>query len=209
VPRSGLADFALAMQGLGSAPVTLFGSHEQKQALLPGVAAGTTVAAFALSEPDVGSDVAAMSCTATRLPGGGWRLDGSKTWISNAGIADSYVIFARSGEAPGAKGISAFIVDARTPGLDASERIDVIAPHPLGTLRLADCRVADDRLLGEAGAGLQDRDGHAGQLSHHGRCGGIGLCAARARRGLAAIDAAQDVRPHAGRLPAHARSSAR
>ncbi len=152
---SGLADFALAMQGLGSAPVTLFGNHEQKLALLPGVAEGRTVAAFALSEPDAGSDVAAMSSTATRLAGGGWRLDGVKTWISNAGIADSYVIFARSGEAPGAKGLSAFIVDARTPGLDASERIDVIAPHPLGTLRLNDCRVADDRLLGEPGQGFR------------------------------------------------------
>ena len=152
---SGLADFALAMQGLGSAPVTLFGNHAQKLALLPGVAEGRTVAAFALSEPDAGSDVAAMTSTATRLSGGGWRLDGVKTWISNAGIADSYVIFARSGEAPGAKGISAFIVDARTPGLDASERIDVIAPHPLGTLRLSDCRVAAERLLGEPGQGFK------------------------------------------------------
>jgi acyl-CoA dehydrogenase len=151
---SGLADFALATQGLGSAPVSLFGTHEQKLALLPGVAEGRMVAAFALSEPDAGSDVAAMSATATRVAGG-WRLDGVKTWISNAGLADNYVIFARSGEAPGTRGISAFIVDARTPGLDASERIDVIAPHPLGTLRLSDCRVADDRLLGEAGQGFK------------------------------------------------------
>ena len=151
---SGLADFALAMQGLGSAPVTLFGSHEQKLALLPGVAAGRTIAAFALSEPDAGSDVAAVATTATRVPGG-WRLDGTKTWISNAGLADSYVIFARSGEGPGTKGLSAFIVDAATPGLDASERIDVIAPHPLGTLRLDDCRVGDDRLLGEPGQGFK------------------------------------------------------
>jgi acyl-CoA dehydrogenase len=151
---SGLADFALAMQGLGSAPVTLFGNHAQKLALLPGIAAGTTIGAFALSEPDAGSDVAAISTTAQRVEGG-WRLDGVKTWISNAGIADSYVIFTRSGEAPGTKGLSAFIVDARTPGLDASERIDVIAPHPLGTLRLTDCRVADDRLLGEPGQGFK------------------------------------------------------
>ena len=151
---SGLADFALAMQGLGSVPVTLFGSEAQKRALLPGVAAGTTVAAFALSEPDAGSDAAAMTTTATRVPGG-WRLDGVKTWISNAGIADSYVVFARSGEAPGAKGISAFIVDGATPGLDASERIDVIAPHPLGTVHLTDCRVGDDRLLGQAGQGFR------------------------------------------------------
>ncbi len=152
---SGLADFALAMQGLGSAPVTLFGSPAQQQRLLPGVAEGRIVTAFALSEPDAGSDVAAMSTTATRLPGGGWRLDGSKTWISNAGLADHYVVFARSGEGPGARGISAFMVDARTPGLDASERIPVIAPHPLGTVRLADCRVGDDALLGEPGQGFR------------------------------------------------------
>ena len=110
---SGLADFALAMQGLGSAPVTLFGTHAQKLALLPGVAEGRTVTAFALSEPDAGSDVAAISTTAARVQGG-WRLDGVKTWISNAGLADSYVVFARSGEAPGSRGLSAFIVDART-----------------------------------------------------------------------------------------------
>jgi len=152
---SGLADFALAMQGLGSAPVTLFGSAAQKAALLPGVAAGSTITAFALSEPDAGSDVAAMSATAQRLPGGGWRLDGVKTWISNAGIADHYVIFARSGEAPGARGISAFMVDARTPGLDASEGIPVIAPHPLGLVKLNDCRVGDAALLGEPGQGFK------------------------------------------------------
>jgi acyl-CoA dehydrogenase len=151
---AGLADFAFAMQGLGSAPVSLFGTDAQKRALLPGVAAGTTIAAFALSEPDAGSDVAAMSATAVR-EGDGWRLDGVKTWISNAGIADSYVIFARSGEAPGAKGLSAFIVPAGTPGLDASERIPVIAPHPLGTLRLTNCRLRGDALLGEPGQGFR------------------------------------------------------
>jgi len=151
---AGLADFAFAMQGLGSAPVSLFGTDTQKRALLPGVAAGTTIAAFALSEPDAGSDVAAMSATAVR-DGDGWRLDGVKTWISNAGIADSYVIFARSGEAPGAKGLSAFIVPAGTPGLDASERIPVIAPHPLGTLRLTNCRLPGDALLGEPGQGFR------------------------------------------------------
>jgi acyl-CoA dehydrogenase len=150
----GLADFAFAMQGLGSAPVSLFGTDTQKRALLPGVAAGTTIAAFALSEPDAGSDVAAMSATAVRERDG-WRLDGVKTWISNAGIADSYVIFARSGEAPGAKGLSAFIVPAGTPGLDASERIPVIAPHPLGTLRLTNCRLPGDALLGEPGQGFR------------------------------------------------------
>jgi len=151
---SGLADFALAMQGLGSAPVSLFGTEEQKRAILPGVCAGTALAAFALSEPEAGSDVAAMSTTAVR-EGNGWRLDGVKTWISNAGIASFYVIFARSGEAPGAKGLSAFIVDADMPGLDASERIDVIAPHPLGTLRLSNCRVPAERLLGKPGEGFR------------------------------------------------------
>ncbi|MCK6434022.1 MAG: acyl-CoA dehydrogenase family protein [Aquabacterium sp.] len=150
---SGLADFALAMQGLGSVPVSLFGNAQQQQALLPGVASGELIAAFALSEPDAGSDVAAMSATARR-DGDEWVLDGTKTWISNAGLADRYVIFARSGEAPGAKGISAFLVDAGTPGLDASERIPVIAPHPLGTLRLNGCRVGADRLIGAPGQGF-------------------------------------------------------
>ena len=150
---SGLADFALAMQGLGSVPVSLFGNEQQKQALLPGVASGELIAAFALSEPDAGSDAAAMTATARR-DGDGWVLDGVKTWISNGGLADRYVVFARSGEAPGAKGISAFLVDAGTPGLDASERIPVISPHPLGTLRLSNCRVGGDRLLGSAGQGF-------------------------------------------------------
>jgi acyl-CoA dehydrogenase len=151
---SGLADFAFAMQGLGSAPVSLFGTDAQKRALLPGVAAGETITAFALSEPDAGSDAAAMSTTAVR-EGDSWRLNGTKTWISNAGIAHSYVIFARTGEAPGAKGLSAFVVGAGTPGRDASERISVIAPHPLGTLRLTDCRVRGDALLGESGQGFR------------------------------------------------------
>ena len=151
---SGLADFAFAMQGLGSAPITLAGNEDQKRAFLPRVATGTIITAFALSEPDAGSDVGAITTTATR-DGDGWRLDGVKTWISNAGLADSYVVFARTGEAPGTKGLSAFIVDADTPGLDASERIDVIAPHPLGTLRFTGCRVPGDRLLGAAGEGFK------------------------------------------------------
>lgn len=150
---SGLADFALAMQGLGSAPVSLFGNAAQKQALLPGVCTGELIAAFALSEPDAGSDVAALSTTARR-DGDGWVLDGVKTWISNGGIAHRYVIFARTGDAPGAKGISAFLVDADTPGLDASERIPVIAPHPLATLCLKNCRVGGDRLIGAEGQGF-------------------------------------------------------
>lgn len=151
---SGLADFALAMQGLGSVPISLYGSDEQKRAYLPRVAEGAAVAAFALSEPEAGSDVAAVAATAAR-DSNGWRLDGMKTWISNGGLADYYVVFARSGEAPGAKGLSAFIVDADTPGLDTSGRIEVIAPHPLGTLRFSDCRVPAHRLLGQPGEGFK------------------------------------------------------
>ena len=151
---SGLADFAFAMQGLGSAPVTLYGTDAQKRALLPGVAAGTRIAAFALSEPDAGSDVGAIATTATR-DGDGWRLDGVKTWISNAGLADFYVVFARTGEAPGSRGLSAFVVDATAAGLDALERIDVSAPHPLGTVRLTGCRVGGDALVGALGEGFR------------------------------------------------------
>ena len=151
---SGLADFAFAMQGLGSAPITLFGSADQKQSILPGIGAGTLIGAFALSEPEAGSDVGAIATRAVR-DGDDWRLDGVKTWISNAGLANYYIVFARSGEAPGTKGLSAFIVDANAPGLDASERIDVIAPHPLGTLRFTECRVPADRLLGNAGEGFK------------------------------------------------------
>ena len=151
---AGLADFAFAMQGLGSAPVTLAGTDAQKRALLPGVAAGTRIAAFALSEPDAGSDVGAIATTATP-DGDGWRLDGVKTWISNAGLADFYVVFARTGEAPGSRGLSAFVVDAQAAGLDASERIDVSAPHPLGTLRLTGCRVGAEALLGAPGEGFR------------------------------------------------------
>ena len=151
---SGLADFALAMQGLGSAPITLYGREDQKRSILPRVADGTALAAFALSEPDAGSDVSAISTTATR-DGNFWRLDGVKTWISNAGLAAFYVVFARTGEGVGTKGLSAFIVDAECAGLDASERIDVIAPHPLGTLRLGGCRVPCDCLLGQPGEGFK------------------------------------------------------
>ncbi|MCC6196320.1 MAG: acyl-CoA dehydrogenase family protein, partial [Burkholderiales bacterium] len=152
----GLADFAFAMQGLGSAPVSLFGSEAQKLGILPGVAAGSRIAAFALSEPDAGSDVAALAATAVR-DGTGWRLDGTKTWISNGGLADYYVVFARTSgaESKPSQGLSAFIVDGATPGLDASERIDVSAPHPLGTLLLTGCRVAEDRLLGSPGDGFR------------------------------------------------------
>jgi len=151
---SGLADFAFAMQGLGSVPVTLFGSEQQKRSILPAIAAGARIAAFALSEPEAGSDAGAVATRAVR-EGDAWRLDGVKTWISNAGLAHYYVVFARSGEGEGTKGLSAFVVDADASGLDASERIDVIAPHPLGTLRLAGCRVPADGLLGRPGEGFK------------------------------------------------------
>jgi acyl-CoA dehydrogenase len=152
--HDGLADFAFAMQGLGSGAISIAGSDALRQAYLPKVASGDAIAAFALSEPEAGSDVAAMSCAARR-DGDSYVLDGSKTWISNGGIADFYCVFARTGEAPGARGISAFVVDAGTPGLSVSERIDVIAPHPLATLRFENCRVPLTHRLGEAGQGFK------------------------------------------------------
>jgi acyl-CoA dehydrogenase len=151
---SGLADFAFAMQGLGSGAITLEGNAQQKQAWLPRVAAGQAIAAFALSEQNAGSDVAALTLAA-RIDGDAAVLNGEKTWISNGGIADVYVVFARSGEAPGARGISAFIVPADTPGLQIAQRIDVMAPHPLARLRFADCRVPLANRLGVAGAGFK------------------------------------------------------
>ncbi|WP_116366079.1 acyl-CoA dehydrogenase family protein [Parahaliea mediterranea] len=148
-----LADFAFAMQGLGSGPISLFGSSAQKERFLPDIAAGRKLSAFALSEPDAGSDVAAMACTATR-DGDDYILNGEKTWISNGGIADFYTVFARTGEAPGAKGISCFIVEADAPGFEIAERIDLVAPHPLATLRFTDCRVSASQRIGEAGRGF-------------------------------------------------------
>jgi acyl-CoA dehydrogenase len=152
--HSGLADFAFAMQGLGSGAITLHGSAEQRQRYLTKVAAGEAIAAFALSEPGSGSDVAAMSCAA-RADGGDYVLDGEKTWISNGGIADFYVVFARTGEAPGSRGLSAFIVDAATPGLEIAERINVIAPHPLARLRFTGCRIPRSSLVGAPGQGFK------------------------------------------------------
>jgi len=149
-----LADFAFAMQGLGSGAISLAGTETQKQTYLPRVAAGEAIAAFALSESDAGSDVAALQCSA-RIEGDFAVLNGHKTWISNGGIADFYVVFARSGEAPGARGISAFIVDAATPGFSVSERINVIAPHPLGKLQFKDCRVPLAQRIGGAGEGFK------------------------------------------------------
>jgi acyl-CoA dehydrogenase len=153
--HDGLADFAFAMQGLGSGVISLAGSAEQKNRFLPKVACGEAIAAFALSEPEAGSDVGAMS-TSARREGDEWLLDGCKTWISNGGIADFYVVFARSDPASkGARGISAFIVEAGTPGLGVAERIDVIAPHPLAMLEFTGCRIPAANLLGEAGQGFK------------------------------------------------------
>jgi acyl-CoA dehydrogenase len=153
--HSGLADFAFAMQGLGSGTITLFGNAEQKQAYLPAVGRGEKIAAFALTEPESGSDVASIDTRAEKVDGG-WLLNGSKTYISNGGIADYYVLFARTGEAPGAKGLSAFIVDREAAGLDDSERIAVIAPHPLATLRMTDVRLDATSLIGESGHGFAE-----------------------------------------------------
>ncbi len=153
--HDGLADFAFAMQGLGSGAIALAGSPALKERWLPRVACGAAIAAFALSEPDAGSDVGAMRSSARR-DGDAWVLDGSKTWISNGGIADFYCVFARSDpDARGAKGISAFVVDAGTPGLAISGRIDVIAPHPLATLSFEHCRIPATNLLGAEGGGFK------------------------------------------------------
>ncbi|MDE0925073.1 acyl-CoA dehydrogenase family protein [Aurantimonas coralicida] len=151
----GLADFAFAMQGLGTGALTLYGSDAQKNSVLPGVRDGTAIAAFALTEPEAGSDVAEIALAATPVGNDMVRLDGEKTWISNGGIADHYVVFARTGEAPGAKGLSAFCVPADTPGLTIAERLDTIAPHPLARLRFEDCRVPASNRIGEPGAGFR------------------------------------------------------
>ncbi len=150
---SGLADFAFAMQGLGSGTITLFGSEAQKAAYLPAVARGGKIAAFALTEPGSGSDVASIE-TRAEESGDGYVVNGAKAYISNGGIADFYVLFARTGEAPGAKGISAFLVERDTAGLDDSERIEVMAPHPLAALRFDDMRLPAAALLGERGGGF-------------------------------------------------------
>ena len=151
---SGLADFAFAMQGLGSGAISLFGTEAQRAGYLGPVAAGAKIAAFALSEKNAGSDVAALAMTAEATDGG-FVLNGEKTWISNGGIADFYCVFARTGEAPGAKGLSAFIVDANTPGFAVSERVTVSAPHPLATLSFKDCRIPAANLIGGRGEGFK------------------------------------------------------
>jgi acyl-CoA dehydrogenase len=153
--HSALADFSFAMQGLGSGAISLFGSTDQKARYLSRVARGEAIAAFALSEPDAGSDVAALT-TQARLDGADYVLDGEKTWISNGGIADFYVVFAKSEEdRPAAKGLSAFLVDADAPGLVIAERIAVMAPHPLARLRFDGCRVPVSARIGDAGQGMK------------------------------------------------------
>jgi len=150
----GLADFAFALQGLGSAPITLAGSDELKERYLPPTREGRFIAAFALSEPEAGSDVGAIA-TSARRDGEHFVLDGTKTWISNGGLASYYVVFARSETDPGTKGLSAFVVDADTPGFRVAQEIEVIAPHPLARLSFEECRVPRSRLLGEPGQGFE------------------------------------------------------
>lgn len=152
--HDGLADFAFAMQGLGTGAISIAGSDALKRAILPKVAAGEFLSAFALSEKAAGSDVAAMQCAAV-ADGDDYVLNGEKTWISNGGIADVYTVFARTGEAPGTRGISAFVVFADDPGFSIVERISVIAPHPLATIRFSDCRIPASRRLGAPGEGFK------------------------------------------------------
>ena len=151
--ESALADFAFAMQGLGSGPLTLFGSAELQRRYLPDVAAGRSIPAFALSEREAGSDVASL-VTQARRDGGAYVINGEKAWISNAGIADVYVVFARTG-VEGAKGLTAFAVDAATPGLTVTERIETISPHPLGTLHFERVSVPVECRIGEEGEGFK------------------------------------------------------
>ncbi|MGR3312528.1 acyl-CoA dehydrogenase family protein [Roseovarius indicus] len=152
--HDGLADFAFAMQGLGTGALSLFGSDAQKQAWLPLTTAGQAISAFALTEPQSGSDVAASTMTATK-DGEEYILNGEKTWISNGGIADIYTVFARTGEAPGARGLSAFLVTPDMPGFEVVERLQVIAPHPLARLRFNDVRVPAANMIGAPGQGFK------------------------------------------------------
>ena len=152
--RDGLADFAFAMQGLGSGAIAIAGEPALKQSVLPKTRSGEWLAAFALSEAQAGSDVAAMACAA-RQEGDYYVIDGEKTWISNGGIADVYCLFARTGEAPGARGLTGFVVFPDDPGFSIKERIDVIAPHPLATLRFENCRIPASRRLGAPGGGFK------------------------------------------------------
>ena len=152
--HDGLADFAFAMQGLGTGAISLFGSDSQKREWLTQTRKGKAISAFALSEPKSGSDVANIELAAVRN-GGDYLLSGEKTWISNGGIADIYTVFARTGEAPGARGLSAFLVPAGTPGFTVAERLETVAPHPLARLSFEDCRVPTSAMIGEPGQGFR------------------------------------------------------
>lgn len=152
--HDGLADFAFAMQGLGTGAISLFGSREQKREWLPKTRKGEAISAFALTEPAAGSDVANLTLEARR-EGENYVLNGEKTWISNGGIADLYTVFARTGGAPGAKGISAFIVPAGTHGLEIAERLEVVAPHPLARLKFKDCTLPASAMIGAPGEGFR------------------------------------------------------
>ena len=152
--HDGLADFSFAMQGLGTGALSLFGTPAQQAEWLPLTRRGQALSAFALTEPQSGSDVASSTMTAT-LDGNTYILNGEKTWISNGGIADVYTVFARTGEAPGARGLTAFVVPADTPGLEIVERLDTLAPHPLAHLRFTECRIPTNTLIGQSGAGFK------------------------------------------------------
>jgi acyl-CoA dehydrogenase len=151
--HDGLADFSFAMQGLGTGAIQLFGTQQQKEQWLPLTRSGKAISAFALSEPRSGSDVANIEATARR-DGDHYILTGEKTWISNGGIADIYCVFVRTGEAPGARGISAFLLPGDTPGLEIAERLNVIAPHPLARLRFNDIKLPASSMIGDAGRGF-------------------------------------------------------
>lgn len=152
--HDGLADFAFAMQGLGTGAISLFGSDAQKECWLPETRGGRAIAAFALTEPQSGSDVANSTMTAV-ADGEDYVLNGAKTWISNGGIADLYTVFARTGEGPGAKGLSCFLVTPDLPGFEVVERLEVMAPHPLARLRFSELRVPKSALVGAPGAGFR------------------------------------------------------
>lgn len=152
--HDGLADFSFAMQGLGTGALSLFGTTAQKQQWLPLTKAGKALSAFALTEPQSGSDVANSTMTAV-ADGDSYILNGEKTWISNGGIADLYTLFARTGEAPGARGLSAFLVTPDVQGFEVVERLQTLAPHPLATLRFTDCRIPRNNIIGEPGQGFK------------------------------------------------------
>ncbi len=152
--NDGLADFAFAMQGLGTGAISLFGSPEQQAEWLPLTRSGQACSAFALTEPQSGSDVANSTMTATR-DGDDFILNGEKTWISNGGLADVYTLFARTSNEPGARSFSAFILPAGLPGFEVAERLEVIAPHPLARLKFTDCRIPATAMLGAPGQGFK------------------------------------------------------